>query len=101
MSCNHTRQTPHSIRHLCPCRPCRRLGHDTAHFNVGNYRRKQKGADEVQDAAFFDSHNPVSGDTTATALAAAAGAVGEEQRQHHKEQLEQEQSSRSSTQQPP
>jgi hypothetical protein len=36
-----------------------RLGHNTAHFNVGNYRRLQKEANEVQDAAFFDSHNQV------------------------------------------
>lgn len=37
-----------------------RLGHNTAHFNVGNYRRLQKEANEVQDASFFDSHNKVS-----------------------------------------
>jgi 6-phosphofructo-2-kinase/fructose-2,6-biphosphatase len=37
----------------------RRLGHNTAHFNVGNYRRLQKEANEVQDASFFDSHNKV------------------------------------------
>lgn len=36
-----------------------RLGHNTAHFNVGNYRRMQKEANEVQDASFFDSHNQV------------------------------------------
>ncbi len=37
----------------------RRLGHDTRHFNVGQYRRKQKGESDVQDAAFFDHNNPV------------------------------------------
>jgi hypothetical protein len=36
-----------------------RLGHNTAHFNVGNYRRLQKDPNEVQDATFFDSHNKV------------------------------------------
>lgn len=36
----------------------RRLGHTTRHFNVGQYRRKQKG-DDLQDAAFFDHHNTV------------------------------------------
>ncbi|DBA78530.1 hypothetical protein WJX79_005894 [Trebouxia sp. C0005] len=35
------------------------LGHTTRHFNVGQYRRKQKGED-MQDAAFFD-HNNVAG----------------------------------------
>ncbi|GBF94979.1 bifunctional 6-phosphofructo-2-kinase fructose-2,6-bisphosphate 2-phosphatase [Raphidocelis subcapitata] len=33
------------------------LGHTTAHFNVGNYRRRQKGEDERQDAHFFDARN--------------------------------------------
>ncbi|BDA46799.1 6-phosphofructo-2-kinase/fructose-2,6-bisphosphatase 4 [Coccomyxa sp. Obi] len=33
------------------------LGHDTRHFNVGQYRRVQKGTDEVQDASFFDPSN--------------------------------------------
>lgn len=33
------------------------LGHQTAHFNVGNYRRKQKGETERQDANFFDAKN--------------------------------------------
>ena len=37
--------------------PCR-LGHPTRHFNVGQYRRKQKGEADVQDAAFFDHNNP-------------------------------------------
>ncbi len=36
-----------------------RLGHDTRHFNVGQYRRKQRGEDEIQDASFFDHKNPV------------------------------------------
>ncbi len=36
-----------------------RLGHDTRHFNVGQYRRVQKGAGEVQDASFFDPSNEV------------------------------------------
>lgn len=36
-----------------------RLGHTTRHFNVGQYRRKQKG-DDLQDAAFFDHNNTVS-----------------------------------------
>jgi hypothetical protein len=36
------------------------LGHTTAHFNVGQYRRTQKGEADVQDAAFFDHNNPVS-----------------------------------------
>jgi 6-phosphofructo-2-kinase/fructose-2,6-biphosphatase len=35
------------------------LGHDTKHFNVGQYRRVQKGNEEVQDASFFDPHNEV------------------------------------------
>ena len=37
------------------------LGHPTAHFNVGNYRRCQKGeggAGAHQDANFFDHRNP-------------------------------------------
>ena len=38
-----------------------RLGHDTKHFNVGAYRRTQKGAEEVQDAAFFDHNNEARG----------------------------------------
>ena len=38
--------------------PCR-LGHDTKHFNVGQYRRVQKSAAEVQDASFFDPNNEV------------------------------------------
>eukprot|EP00775_Hariotina_reticulata_P010180 gene10180-10340_t len=33
------------------------LGHTTAHFNVGQYRRHIKGAGELQDASFFDHHN--------------------------------------------
>ena len=39
--------------------PCR-LGHDTRHFNVGQYRRKQRNEDEIQDASMFDHKNPVS-----------------------------------------
>ncbi|PSC70832.1 6-phosphofructo-2-kinase fructose-2,6-bisphosphatase-like isoform X2 [Micractinium conductrix] len=34
------------------------LGHPTRHFNVGQYRRRVKGA-EHQDAEFFDPRNPV------------------------------------------
>ena len=34
------------------------LGHSTQHFNVGQYRRKNKG-EEMQDATFFDPRNPV------------------------------------------
>ena len=41
------------------CSDCCRLGHDTRHFNVGQYRRVQKGTDEVQDASFFDPGNEV------------------------------------------
>lgn len=33
------------------------LGHETKHFNVGQYRRKQNGAADVQDASFFDHNN--------------------------------------------
>lgn len=33
------------------------LGHPTRHFNVGNYRRSQANAGEVQDATFFDPSN--------------------------------------------
>lgn len=47
----------YSLQHL-PC-PASRLGHDTRHFNVGAYRRTQKGADDVQDASFFDHANEV------------------------------------------
>ncbi|KIZ00666.1 putative 6-phosphofructo-2-kinase PB17E12.14c, partial [Monoraphidium neglectum] len=36
------------------------LGHPTSHFNVGNYRRRQRG-DERQDASFFDHNNAVRG----------------------------------------
>eukprot|EP00879_Flechtneria_rotunda_P021656 GHRR01022827.1.p1 GENE.GHRR01022827.1~~GHRR01022827.1.p1 ORF type:complete len:109 (-),score=30.04 GHRR01022827.1:565-891(-) len=36
-----------------------RLGHNTSHFNVGNYRRLQKEGHEMQDASFFDSQNKV------------------------------------------
>jgi hypothetical protein len=37
-----------------------RLGHPTAHFNVGQYRRKIKEGADMQDAQFFDHNNPVS-----------------------------------------
>jgi hypothetical protein len=33
------------------------LGHNTAHFNVGNYRRVQKDETAMQDASFFDKNN--------------------------------------------
>lgn len=36
-----------------------RLGHKTAHFNVGQYRRIQKAEEQVQDASFFDHNNQV------------------------------------------
>ena len=36
-----------------------RLGHDTKHFNVGQYRRVQKTASEIQNASFFDPNNEV------------------------------------------
>lgn len=34
-------------------------GHETKHFNVGQYRRKQNEQSNVQDASFFDHNNPV------------------------------------------
>src|SRR5690349_181943 len=37
-----------------------RLGHETRHFNVGQYRRRQNSDAQVQDASFFDHNNPVS-----------------------------------------
>ena len=46
-----------SVRRYHPFNVCR-LGHTTRHFNVGQYRRKQKGED-MQDAAFFDHNNAV------------------------------------------
>ncbi|WIA42087.1 hypothetical protein OEZ86_009363 [Tetradesmus obliquus] len=51
------------------------LGHNTAHFNVGNYRRLQKEAHEVQDASFFDSHNKHGVEARTRALAAAVNDV--------------------------
>lgn len=48
-----------------------RLGHNTAHINVGNYRRLQRGKQEVQDAAFFDCHNKAGLEARHRALAAA------------------------------
>eukprot|EP00877_Chromochloris_zofingiensis_P010699 jgi/Chrzof1/5883/Cz16g19090.t1_FBP3A[v5.2] len=47
------------------------LGHNTAHINVGNYRRLQRGKQEVQDAAFFDCHNKAGLEARHRALAAA------------------------------
>ena len=41
------------------CMPASRLGHETKHFNVGSYRRKQRGEDEIQEADFFDHNNTV------------------------------------------
>ena len=50
-------------------------GHETQHFNVGQYRRKQNDKSEVQDASFFDHNNPVRPHPAAPATAAdqAAG----------------------------
>ena len=36
-----------------------RLGHETRHFNVGSYRRKQRGESEVQNADLFDHKSVV------------------------------------------
>ena len=36
-----------------------RLGHETRHFNVGSYRRKQRGEDEIQNADLFDHKSKV------------------------------------------
>ncbi|KAK9833381.1 hypothetical protein WJX81_000334 [Elliptochloris bilobata] len=47
------------------------LGHPTRHFNVGQYRRKQKGESDVQDAAFFDHNNPAGREARHRALIAA------------------------------
>jgi Mrp family chromosome partitioning ATPase len=48
------------------------LGHNTAHFNVGAYRRMQRGSGgEVQDAAFFDAHNAAGVEARNRALDAA------------------------------
>ncbi|KAL3144542.1 hypothetical protein ABBQ32_004273 [Trebouxia sp. C0010 RCD-2024] len=46
------------------------LGHTTRHFNVGQYRRKQKG-DDLQDAAFFDHNNTAGMKAREQALSAA------------------------------
>ena len=43
-----------------------RLGHETKHFNVGSYRRKQRTDLEVQNADLFDHKNAVR--VTASAL---------------------------------
>lgn len=53
-SCFQLMVHPHSIVNAMMCR----LGHTTRHFNVGQYRRKQKG-DDLQDATFFDHNNAV------------------------------------------
>jgi hypothetical protein len=50
------------------------LGHPTCHFNVGNYRREQRGAHEIQDATFFDHNNAVRG-FWAGAFGGAVGAA--------------------------
>lgn len=50
-----SRYVYHSQDHGVYCR----LGHDTKHFNVGQYRRVQKTASEIQDASFFDPNNEV------------------------------------------
>ncbi|KXZ51897.1 hypothetical protein GPECTOR_11g330 [Gonium pectorale] len=47
------------------------LGHHTRHFNVGSYRRLQKGDHEVQNADFFDAHNPAGLEARNRALYAA------------------------------
>ncbi|GIL74841.1 hypothetical protein Vretimale_2423 [Volvox reticuliferus] len=47
------------------------LGHHTRHFNVGTYRRLQKGDHEVQNADFFDAHNPAGIEARNRALNAA------------------------------
>lgn len=47
------------------------LGHHTGHFNVGNYRRKHKSSNEVQDAGFFDAKNPAGMEARERALHAA------------------------------
>lgn len=33
------------------------VGHETRHFNVGQYRRKERHEGEIQDANFFDHNN--------------------------------------------
>ena len=47
------------------------LGHETRHFNVGQFRRAQKGEQEVQDASFFDHRNAAGRASRERALAAA------------------------------
>ena len=71
MYCNNTSHHTGSIYpplHL-------RLGHVTSHFNVGNYRRIQKGKEEVQDASFFDSKNEAGLEARQKALVAALDAM--------------------------
>ncbi|KAL6745907.1 6-phosphofructo-2-kinase-domain-containing protein [Haematococcus lacustris] len=53
------------LRYLCW------LGHSTRHFNVGQYRRRQKGEAELQDATFFDHSNPAGREARQRALEAA------------------------------
>ena len=47
------------------------LGHETRHFNVGQFRRAQKGQQEVQDASVFDHRNAAGRASRERALAAA------------------------------
>ena len=47
------------------------LGHETRHFNVGQFRRAQRGQREVQDASFFDHRNAAGRASRERALAAA------------------------------
>eukprot|EP00879_Flechtneria_rotunda_P002407 GHRR01002603.1.p1 GENE.GHRR01002603.1~~GHRR01002603.1.p1 ORF type:complete len:266 (+),score=58.35 GHRR01002603.1:270-1067(+) len=47
------------------------LGHNTSHFNVGNYRRLQKEGHEMQDASFFDSQNKLGLEARSRALMTA------------------------------
>ena len=48
-----------------------RLGHDTKHFNVGQYRRVQKTASEIQNASFFDPNNEVGPACSMSAMTSA------------------------------
>ena len=47
------------------------LGHETRHFNVGQFRRAQRGQRELQDASFFDHRNAAGRAARERALAAA------------------------------
>lgn len=51
-----------------------RLGHNTRHFNVGNYRRHQKSEEMAQDATFFDHSNEVGSSKCPTRIRTRAGA---------------------------